>query len=75
SMVDADSEAAINDAINRFGRGKTCLIVAHRLSTVLNADLIVVMDQGRIVDSGRHAELLERSPEYRLIAQRQMQAS
>lgn len=75
SMIDADSEAAINDAINQFGRGRTCLIVAHRLSTVLNADLIVVMDQGRIVDSGRHAELLERCPEYRLIAHRQMQAS
>jgi subfamily B ATP-binding cassette protein MsbA len=72
SMVDADSEAAINEAIGKFGRERTCLIVAHRLSTVLGADLIVVMDQGRIVDSGRHAELLERSATYRLIAQRQM---
>ncbi len=72
SMVDADSEAAINEAITKFGKGRTCLIVAHRLSTVLNADLIVVMDQGRIVDSGTHAELLERCGTYRLIAQRQM---
>lgn len=72
SMVDADSEAAINEAINRFGRGRTCLIVAHRLSTVLSADLIVVMDQGKIVDSGTHTELLERCPTYKLIAARQM---
>jgi subfamily B ATP-binding cassette protein MsbA len=72
SMVDADSEAAINEAIGRFGRERTCLIVAHRLSTVLGADVIVVMDQGQIVDSGGHEELLERCPTYRLIAQRQM---
>lgn len=72
SMVDADSEAAINEAIGKFGRERTCLIVAHRLSTVLGADLIVVMDQGKIVDSGNHAELLERCATYRLIAQRQM---
>ncbi|MCC6428127.1 MAG: ABC transporter ATP-binding protein [Phycisphaerales bacterium] len=72
SMVDADSEAAINEAITRFGKGRTCLIVAHRLSTVLSADLIVVMDQGRIVDHGGHSELLERCATYRLIAQRQM---
>jgi subfamily B ATP-binding cassette protein MsbA len=72
SMVDADSEAAINEAIGKFGRERTCLIVAHRLSTVLGADLIVVMDQGRIVDHGRHGELLERCATYRLIAQRQM---
>ncbi|MCG3124175.1 MAG: Lipid A export ATP-binding/permease protein MsbA [Phycisphaerales bacterium] len=72
SMVDADSEAAINEAIGRFGRERTCLIVAHRLSTVLGADVIVVMDQGQIVDSGRHEDLLERCPTYRLIAQRQM---
>ncbi len=72
SMVDADSEGAINEAINKFGKGRTCLIVAHRLSTVLSADLIVVMDHGQIVDHGRHAELLERCATYRLIAQRQM---
>jgi ATP-binding cassette, subfamily B, bacterial MsbA len=72
SMVDADSEAAINDALSLFAEGRTCLIVAHRLSTVLNADLIVVMDQGRVVDTGQHAELLERCATYRLIAQRQL---
>jgi ABC-type multidrug transport system fused ATPase/permease subunit len=72
SMVDADSERKIADALAEFTRGRTCLIVAHRLSTVVHADLIVVMNAGRIEDVGRHDELLERSPTYRLIAQTQL---
>jgi ABC-type multidrug transport system fused ATPase/permease subunit len=72
SMIDADSEARIADALLEFARGRTCLIVAHRLSTVINADRIVVMDQGRIVDQGSHAELLDRCSVYRLIAQNQL---
>ncbi len=72
SMVDADSEAKIAQALADFGAGRTCLIVAHRLSTVMNADTIVVMDQGRVVDQGRHGELLERCDTYRLIARHQL---
>ncbi|MCC6661085.1 MAG: ABC transporter ATP-binding protein [Phycisphaerales bacterium] len=72
SMIDADSEARIGEAIAEFTRGRTCLIVAHRLSTVLSADRIVVMDAGRIVDSGSHADLMERCPTYQLIARRQL---
>ncbi len=72
SMVDADSEAKIAAALAEFGKGRTCLIVAHRLSTVINADSIVVMDQGRIVGCGKHAELLEQSETYRLIARHQL---
>lgn len=72
SMVDADSEAKIAEAIAEFSLGRTCLIVAHRLSTVLHADRIVVMDQGRIVDEGTHAALLVRCPVYRLIAENQL---
>jgi subfamily B ATP-binding cassette protein MsbA len=72
SMIDADSEAKIAEAIADFTRGRTCLIVAHRLSTVIGADRIVVMDRGRIVDEGRHAELLARCEVYRLIARRQL---
>ncbi len=72
SMIDADSEAKIAQAIQEFTRGRTCLIVAHRLSTVLGADRIVVMDSGRIVDQGSHDELLERSDTYRMIAQHQL---
>lgn len=72
SMIDADSEAKIAEAINEFSSGRTCLIVAHRLSTVVNADRIVVMDQGAIVDQGKHAELLARCAVYRLIAENQL---
>jgi ABC-type multidrug transport system fused ATPase/permease subunit len=72
SMIDADSEAKIAEAIAEFSAGRTCLIVAHRLSTVINADRIIVMDQGKIVDQGTHAELLSRCPVYRLIAENQL---
>jgi ABC-type multidrug transport system fused ATPase/permease subunit len=72
SMIDAESEAQINMAINEFSRGRTTLIVAHRLSTVLSADRIVVMDQGRIVDSGNHADLLGRCEVYRQLARHQL---
>lgn len=72
SMIDADSEARIGEAMAEFTAGRTCLIVAHRLSTVARADRIVVMNEGRIVDEGRHAELMERCETYRLIARTQL---
>ncbi|MFN0010956.1 MAG: ABC transporter ATP-binding protein [Phycisphaerales bacterium] len=77
SMVDASSEAAIAAAVDEFVTGsehhkRTCLIVAHRLSTVLHADRIVVMDAGDIADQGTHAELLERCEVYRQIARHQL---
>lgn len=72
SMIDAESEAQIGEALKEFARGRTCLVVAHRLSTVLGADRIVVMDQGRVIDTGTHAELFERCAVYRTIASRQL---
>lgn len=77
SMVDAESEARIAEAIAEFARGqgertRTCLIVAHRLSTVVAADRIVVMDRGRIIDQGTHAELLGRCETYRVLVNNQM---
>jgi subfamily B ATP-binding cassette protein MsbA len=64
SSLDAESERIVQDALNVLGRGRTVLVVAHRLSTVVNADLIYVLDRGRVVESGTHAELIRRGGLY-----------
>jgi ATP-binding cassette subfamily B protein len=58
SHLDSQSELLIQEALKRVMAGRTSLVIAHRLSTILSADLILVMDRGRIVESGRHSELL-----------------
>jgi ATP-binding cassette subfamily B protein len=65
SSVDAENEAIIQQAIDRLSIGRTTLILAHRLSSVIGADRILVLDKGRIVESGRHAELIRRDGPYR----------
>ncbi|MCL4198178.1 MAG: ABC transporter ATP-binding protein/permease [Phycisphaerales bacterium] len=72
SMIDADSEAQINAVLDRFCHDRTSLVIAHRLSTVINADRIVVMDRGRIVDIGAHRDLLDRCPLYQQLCRTQL---
>jgi ABC-type multidrug transport system fused ATPase/permease subunit len=64
SALDTESERLVQDAISKLMKNRTSLIIAHRLSTIQNSDLIVVMDEGRIVESGAHAELVNRSDGY-----------
>ena len=65
SSVDAENEALIQQALDHLMRGRTTLILAHRLSSVVGADRILVLAQGRVVDSGKHAELIARDGPYR----------
>ncbi len=64
SHLDSRSEALIQDALEKVMFGRTSIVIAHRLSTVLRADVILVMDGGRLVESGTHAELLDRGGLY-----------
>lgn len=71
SALDPESEARIQENLDGIAKGRTTIIVAHRLSTLRNADRIMVLDRGRIVDIGPHAELLERCDIYRTLWERQ----
>ncbi len=72
SSLDSESEAQVQEAIQRLMRGRTAIVIAHRFSTIRNADRIVVIDAGRVVESGSHEELLRRGELYARLCERQL---
>ena len=71
SQIDTESELRIQTALREFSRGRTTLIIAHRLSTIQFANRIIVMDAGRVIDSGSHEALFKRCPLYRTLCETQ----
>jgi ATP-binding cassette subfamily B protein len=75
SALDAESEFHVQAALNELMENRTTLIIAHRLSTVIHADIIVLLDQGRIVARGTHSQLLEESTLYQRLCELQFDTS
>ncbi len=71
SSLDTESEKIVQDAINDLMQNRTCIVIAHRLSTVKNADEIIVLEQGNIVERGTHAQLLEKNGKYKRLVDMQ----
>ena len=64
SALDTESEKLVQDALNKLLKGRTSVVIAHRLSTIQNADKIIVVDDGQIVEQGRHEELIAKGGVY-----------
>jgi len=71
SHLDAVNEAVVRDALDALARGRTTLVIAHRLSTVRSADLIAVLHEGRVAETGRHEDLLSAGGFYARLVSRQ----
>ena len=67
SAVDAETDAEIRHSLKENTHGSTVILIAHRLTTLMNADQIIVLDQGKIAEQGTHEELLEKNGIYRKI--------
>ena len=74
SALDAESETLVQEALDRLMEGRTTIVIAHRLATVLKADRILVMDGGRIVEEGTHATLVNAGGLYARLARLQFEA-
>src|SRR5262249_26146155 len=72
SSLDSLAEAQIEEALDRLSKGRTCLIIAHRLSTVRRADRILVLENGRLAGEGTHGQLMSQSGLYSRLARLQL---
>lgn len=75
SALDAESEHLVQQAIDRAMQNRAVLVIAHRLSTVQNADLVVVISKGKIIEQGKHEELLAKGGVYKQLVKRQLQGA
>ena len=73
SSLDSETEAKIQEALNALIKNKTTIVIAHRLSTVLNSNNIYLVDSGKIVDNGNHEDLLTKSKLYKNFYEKQIQ--
>jgi ATP-binding cassette subfamily B protein/subfamily B ATP-binding cassette protein MsbA len=72
SNLDTDSERLIQQSLAQLMQGRTCFVIAHRLSTISRADLIVVIQSGRIIQTGTHSELMSKGGKYRTMVEQQI---
>ncbi|MBT9152331.1 MAG: putative multidrug export ATP-binding/permease protein [Firmicutes bacterium] len=75
SALDVQSEALVQEALDTFMRQRTVLVVAHRLTTIIRADRVLVLDKGRIIESGKHHELMAQGGAYADLYARQWHTS
>ena len=71
SALDTESEKMVQEALTNLMKNRTSLVIAHRLSTIQNADVIIVLDNGKIIQQGKHQELMSKSGLYKRLIEMQ----
>ena len=73
SSLDSETETKIQEALNILTKNKTTIVIAHRLSTILNSNNIYLIDSGKVIENGKHEELMNKSELYRSFYEKQIQ--